>query len=96
MAGWVLQRETDYIPQSNVSERSRFTVEFCALPGLGDVSGVVAGLLNVLPSAVRFQLAKFKLEQDSSGPGCVNLFGLADRYRLTLLFAGTGPPARKG
>ena len=89
MAGWVTQRDDRFTPATNVPERTRFEIEFCAPPGLGDVSGLVFGAINILPDSLRFQVTRMRLEQDSSGPGCINLFGLADRYRLTAWFAGT-------
>ena len=94
--GWTVQTDETFVPQTPDSARTRFEVEFCAPPGLGDISGPLNAIIGVLPDSIRFQLTRIRLEQDSSGPGCVNFFGLADRYRYTLWFAGSPEREERG
>ena len=93
---WTTQTDETFVPQTKDSAKTRFEVEFCALPGLGDISGAVNTVIGILPDSIRFQLTRIRLEQDSSGPGCINLFGVADRYRYTLWFAGSPEKEEKG
>ena len=96
MAGWVIQTDETFVPQTPDSARTRFEVEFCAPIGLGDISGALNSVIGVLPDSIRFQLTRIRLEQDTSGPGCVNFFGAVDRYRYTLWFAGSPEKEERG